>query len=136
MLEVHTAIIIHKHMTINRTRQIAIKLISSSIGLLFLYYGIIAIPTGLFVGPHVLAMGFRSLGIAYKFLLDGSRATVATKYLWRLQLDSSLLAISSLVLACWSWFESEFASIIVWCVLMIANVLLSWLSLLELRSQL
>lgn len=118
------------------------KMLSASIrffafifGFVALYLGIVAIPTGLFMGAHVFCFGLVSVLIAYRFLVAGSRRAHTIKSLWRLQLDCLLLAIGGTVLTYWPWGQLEVSSLITWSILTFACALLSFLVLLEQRKK-
>jgi hypothetical protein len=129
------SLVLSVSMNVIQCRRVAIRILSFGIGFVFLLYGLILIPTGLFVGEDILIAGFLSFAIGYRFLANGSKEMDGIKHLRRLTYDAVLLTVGSLCMAFWSWAESEIGSVTVWSSLMTSTIVLSILSTLEWRGK-
>jgi len=115
-------------------RLASIRFIASCVGLFALYLGIIAIPIGLFSGVYVLAFGFMSVVIAYRFIVHGNRVAFSRRNLFHLQLESFILVITGSVLTFSPWAQPDKSSLITWGALITVCGTLSCLVLLEQRK--
>lgn len=117
----------------SNARRILLRIIAMSLGGVFLAYGLIAIPTGLFVRADIFIVGLISICFAFVFLANSMRETLEPRDIVRLLVGSTSLLCVSLALATSSWFVSEQAPFIIWCVMAIASSILCYLAQIELR---
>lgn len=111
-----------------RMRRKLITLLASFIGFVFLFLGMVSIPSGLFSGWHVLIFGIGAFAIGLRFTIAAHRELNSRNRLFVFQRDIVATASIGSLLTFGPWSILDWPSMITWIAVLSILLVLFWLA--------